>query len=247
MGSFDDSLPRGVRWPLQLTTFLVGPLFLAACAHDPPLPPQAPAPQVTNTAAALGKTAASPGPFAYRLPVSGAWVVTRTHYGATNDQAYALDLVVKAGTTAGVRVRKPMTVTANASNPSYGQPILADGPGVVVVVVDGVPENVPGVVNNYDFHGNFLIIDHENGEYSLMAHIIPGSFTVRTGQRVAPGTPLASCGNSGHSTGTHLHWQVMDNVNPSVAHGIAPRLQPYERNGAMTVEIPQSGDVLVGP
>lgn len=177
----------------------------------------------------------------------GVWSVARAHYGATNDQAYALDLAVKAPEV-GIRgARKAGGRLSNADYPSYGQPIVADGPGVVVVVVDGVPENTPGVVNKYDFHGNFLIIDHENGEYSLMAHLIPGSFKVRTGQRVAAGTPLGSCGNSGHSTGTHLHWQVMDNVNPSVARGLPPRLQPYERNGTMTVELPQNGDVLVGP
>ena len=33
--------------------------------------------------------------------------------------------------------------------------------------------------NVYDQHGNYVVIDHGNGEYSLFAHLIPGSIKVR--------------------------------------------------------------------
>ena len=113
------------------------------------------------------------------------------------------------------------------------------------IAVDGVPDNEPGTANKYDMHGNFVVIDHENGEYSLMAHFIPGSVKVRVGDRVAAGAELGLCGNSGHSTLPHLHWQVMDSVNASIARGIAPKLLPYERNEETSTELPQKGDTLL--
>jgi len=178
----------------------------------------------------------APGTVLYRLPVVGKWRVHRTHYGATNDQAYALDLVIDE--------RMPHS-KRNEDHPSYNQPIVADAPGVVVIAVDGLPDNQNGRVNRYDMHGNFVVIDHQNGEYSLFAHLIPGSLRVRKGMFVAAGTELGRCGNTGHSTAPHLHWQVMTDPDASAARAIMPRLVPYERNGVMSVDLPQKGDHLV--
>lgn len=205
------------------------------CGSDPAPPPQMPAP-------AMMRPAGPPTQFAYRLPIVGAWRVHRTHYGATNDQAYALDLSIASNRSMRIGGRG-----GNTGYPAYGQTIVADGPGVILVAVDGIPDNVPGTVNKYDQHGNYVIIDHENGEFSLMAHFIPGSLKVRAGQRVTAGTPLGQCGNSGMSTEPHIHWQVMDNANPNLARGLAPRMQPYQRNGVMSAEIPQANDALIGP
>jgi murein DD-endopeptidase MepM/ murein hydrolase activator NlpD len=172
----------------------------------------------------------------------GLWRVHRTHYGAKNDQAYALDLVAHGDDT---RARKGRP--SNADFPSYGKPVVADAPGVVVIAVDGVPDNEPGVVNKYDMHGNFVVIDHENGEFSLMAHLIPGTLTVRPGQRVEAGSQLGLCGNSGHTTIPHLHWQVMNHANASLAQGVPPRYLPYERNGDTTEALPDRGDTVESP
>lgn len=228
-----SSLRRAIR------AFCVAALALSApaCAkEDAARPPQLPPPQFVGARL-------PPGAVQYRLPVVGEWKVHRTHYGAKNDQAYALDLVLPMP---NLRAR-PGGRLINGDFPAYGKPIVADAPGVVAIVVDGVPDNDPGIVNKYDMHGNFVVIDHQNGEFSLMAHLIPGSVTVRPGQRVNAGSQLGLCGNSGHSTMPHLHWQVMDNVNASVARGLPPRLMPYERNGAQTVELPQGGDMLESP
>jgi murein DD-endopeptidase MepM/ murein hydrolase activator NlpD len=167
----------------------------------------------------------------------GTWRVHRTHYGAKNDQAYALDLVF-------IDERSRRRARTNQEFSCYNVPVVADAPGVVVIAVDGIPENEPGVPNRYDMHGNYVVIDHQNGEYSLMAHLIPGTLTVRAGQRVNAGSELGRCGNSGHSTMPHLHWQVMSHPNASVARGVVPRLLPYDRNGAPSTEMPQPGDLL---
>jgi murein DD-endopeptidase MepM/ murein hydrolase activator NlpD len=216
-------LARSSLLALALSTSL-----LAACGGGSAPPP--------NTA--VGQYAARPSSVSYRLPVQGTWRVHRTHYGARNDQAYALDLVLDTALPGRSRV--------NSDYPSYNQPIVADAPGIVVIAVDGVPDNTPGVVNKYDMHGNYVVIDHQNGEYSLMAHLIPGTVKVRPGQPVNAGSEIGRCGNSGHSTMPHLHWQVMTDANANVAQGVPPRLLPYERNGSQSVELPQKGDRLVG-
>lgn len=172
----------------------------------------------------------------YRLPFDGTWRVHRTHYDLRNDQAFAVDLVIDAD--------HPIRGGANTSYPSYGQPIVADGPGIVAIVVDGVPDNQPGVVNGYAAHGNYVVLDHRNGEYSLFAHLIPGSIRVRPGQVVGMGHELGRCGNSGHTTMPHLHWQVMDGPQPNLARARAIRLIGYERNGELSSARLERGDVV---
>lgn len=51
--------------------------------------------------------------------------------------------------------------------------------------------------------GSWLLIDHDNGLSSLYAHL--SSIVVKKGQRVAVGEVVALSGNSGISTGPHLH------------------------------------------
>ncbi len=224
-----------MRFEFHLLPLLSVFLFLTACGGEAQqAPPQTPA------------SIPPPGPSApvmYRLPVSGTWRVQNTHYGNRYDQAYAIDIVLPA--TAGKFFEN--RGQQNADWPGYGQPVVADAPGIVAIAVDGVPDNDPRSVNKYDMHGNYVVIDHQNGEYSLMAHLIPGSVRVRPGQVVAAGTELGRCGNSGHSTNPHLHWQVMDNVNAMRARGIIPRLLPYERNGEPSTELPNKGDFIQLP
>ncbi len=61
-------------------------------------------------------------------------------------------------------------------------------------------------------YGNYVTIDHGDGEFSHYGHLKTGTLQVRTGQRVEPGQPLAVVGNSGYTLGPgggyHLHVQV---------------------------------------
>ncbi|MBL8213455.1 MAG: peptidoglycan DD-metalloendopeptidase family protein [Bryobacterales bacterium] len=56
--------------------------------------------------------------------------------------------------------------------------------------------------------GNYITIQHDDGEYSHYGHLRSRSFKVRDGERVEQGQALALVGNSGYSFGTHLHVQV---------------------------------------
>ncbi len=81
----------------------------------------------------------------------------------------------------------------------------------------------PGVVSAHDrglgqtprsrTFGNYVTIDHGDGEYSHYAHLKARTFLVRTGDRVDAGQALAEAGNSGYSFGVHLHVHVTRSQN----------------------------------
>jgi murein DD-endopeptidase MepM/ murein hydrolase activator NlpD len=60
--------------------------------------------------------------------------------------------------------------------------------------------------------GNYITIDHGDGEYSHYAHLATGLFVVANGQRVEQGQALATAGNSGYTLGEgggyHVHVHV---------------------------------------
>ncbi len=75
-----------------------------------------------------------------------------------------------------------------------------------------------GVVTYADWmsgYGNYVVINHENGYETAYGHC--ASLDVKVGDRVAKGEVIAKMGNTGRSTGTHLHFEVRKNgkfVNP---------------------------------
>ena len=64
--------------------------------------------------------------------------------------------------------------------------------------------------------GNFVRILHDDGTMGVYLHLMRGSVAVREGQRVQTGALLARSGNTGNSTGAHLHFVVQRNVGLAV-------------------------------
>jgi murein DD-endopeptidase MepM/ murein hydrolase activator NlpD len=200
---------------------------------------------IGEVAARLRYRSGMPGPHdwrprgRYRLPVEGVWTVANggpdpetSHSWSLVGQRYALDLVVTdgAGRTAPPDVRRPEEYFA------WGRPILAAADGTVVAVRDGHHDSRGiGIIDPLarDPLGNFVVIEHAPGEYSLSAHLQCGSVTVRPGQRVQAGAVIGRCGHSGHSTEPHLHWQLMDRADFWRAASLPVRFAQYwrERDG----------------
>jgi murein DD-endopeptidase MepM/ murein hydrolase activator NlpD len=68
--------------------------------------------------------------------------------------------------------------------------------------------------------GNHLVVDIGEGCFAALAHLKRGSITVRSGEDIASGQPVAQVGNSGNSTEPHLHFQLMDGPHPATAAGL---------------------------
>lgn len=57
-------------------------------------------------------------------------------------------------------------------------------------------------------YGNYVVINHGNGYSTLYAHMLNNSVVVQPGQVVKQGQKLGIMGNTGRSTGTHLHFEL---------------------------------------
>jgi murein DD-endopeptidase MepM/ murein hydrolase activator NlpD len=102
----------------------------------------------------------------------------------------------------------------------YGQPVLAPAAGTVVWVQDGLPDNPPGQMDPAHATGNSLILDHGDGEYSLIAHLQPGSLRFKTGDHVEADAEIGRCGNSGNTSEPHVHYHLQDGPKPFDADGL---------------------------
>jgi murein DD-endopeptidase MepM/ murein hydrolase activator NlpD len=60
-------------------------------------------------------------------------------------------------------------------------------------------------------YGNAVVIKHGNGTYSQYAHL--SKVTVRIGQIVKTGQEIAKSGNTGNSSGPHLHFEIRTTPN----------------------------------
>ena len=93
---------------------------------------------------------------------------------------------------------------------AYGKPILSPADGIIVKVIDSVPDNEIGKMNPKQLTGNTVIIKTEIDEHILLAHFKNNSIEVKENDKVKKGDLLGLCGNSGNSSEPHLHLHVMD-------------------------------------
>ncbi|MCO7546308.1 peptidoglycan DD-metalloendopeptidase family protein [Stutzerimonas nitrititolerans] len=147
---------------------------------------------------ALGDPRLLPKPYRYPLPWRGGpFRLTQGANGKyshfTPKGRYAVDIAMPEGT-----------------------PIVAARGGMVV----RVENDQSGRGDNPS--GNFVRILHDDGTMGVYLHLMKGSVAVREGQRIDAGSRIARSGNTGNSTGPHLHFVVQRNV------GLAVESIPFE-------------------
>jgi LysM repeat protein len=72
-----------------------------------------------------------------------------------------------------------------------------------------VRASMAGTVTDTGFnssYGNYIVVSHEGGFQTLYGHL--KSFGVKVGQDVGQGQQIALMGNTGYSTGSHLHFSI---------------------------------------
>jgi peptidase M23-like protein len=109
----------------------------------------------------------------------------------------------------------------NSDYAGWGRAVLAPARGTIVYARNDVPDNAaPGVIDMaaleklpdqpWPLAGNVVVIEHDEEEFSLLAHMQKGSVRVKAGDHVEAGAVLGLLGNSGQSEVPHLHYNLMD-------------------------------------
>ncbi len=145
---------------------------------------------------------------------------------------------------------------------SYGKPIYAPGAGVVREAANDIPDNAfkdakatfiahPKLPQSKDPKdiGNYVLIDHQDGEFSLLVHMKSGSVRVKAGDRVAQGQQIGQIGFAGDSIFPHLHYSLMEGPEDTKSWGIPAYFSHFHRFlGAKSVAVGRgpvnSGDIL---
>jgi murein DD-endopeptidase MepM/ murein hydrolase activator NlpD len=205
---------------------------------------------------------------AFRFPLRGDWFVgagptLHSHHRWLTIEEFAYDIVKLGadGKTHGGDGSKFSDYYA------YGAPVLAAADGEVVETVSDVPEDLSAMRRPDETQdayrtrlmeeqgkrlsggvrgiaGNLIVIEHGNGEFSIYAHLQPGSVRVEKGQKVKAGDAIAALGSSGNSTEPHLHFQISDGPNVLKAAAIPARFVDIELPFELGPRPLQSGDLV---
>ncbi len=164
----------------------------------------------------------------YSLPFHGSWTVVNggidkasSHSWSIPTQRYAYDFLIidETGKTHAGADSTPDAYYC------YGKEILAPADGEVIEATCEHPDSLittDGQVDcsSHDIRGNYILLRHVKEEYSLLAHLKPGSLRVKPGDRVKRGQCIALCGNSGNSSEPHLHFQLQNGVSFFTSAGL---------------------------
>lgn len=120
----------------------------------------------------------------------------------------------------------------------FGTDVVAVADGSVSATFDGMPEQTPnkavtGLRGPRDYSGNHVSLQISPGVWAVYAHLQPGSIAVKTGDDVKMGQVIGKLGNSGNSTGPHLHFQLSDGPEITTSNSLPFSLDSYRLAGAV--------------
>ena len=114
-------------------------------------------------------------------------------------------------------VNGPVTSGVGWRVDPFGSGKLAFHRGIDIAVPVGTPVRATGkgkvvFAGERRGYGATVIVEHDNGDRTLYGH--NAAVTVRTGDTVDSGTVVASSGNTGRSTGPHVHYERIPGGRP---------------------------------
>ncbi|MBI3583117.1 MAG: M23 family metallopeptidase [Nitrospinae bacterium] len=95
------------------------------------------------------------------------------------------------------------------------------------------------------FAGNYVLIQGDSAA-AFLAHLRCGSVKVSTGQQVTSGQQIGEVGNAGMSLAPHLHFQLMNGIDPFTGNLIPAHFRRYERWNDNSWENVQNGRPVKG-
>ncbi len=87
-----------------------------------------------------------------------------------------------------------------------GSEVYAARDGIVVKIKSN--SNIGGYDKKYSAHGNYITLQHNDGTFSIYYHLKKDGVVVKIGDKVKRGTLIGYSGNTGYSSGPHLHFAV---------------------------------------
>lgn len=115
--------------------------------------------------------------------------------------------------------------------PVYGKEVLAIGDGEVIDCYHSFTLTTSWIwaerkvyIDEYGFLpaqcGNYVVLKHDNEEYSFYGHLETDSLTVKKGDKIKQGQVIGGVGTTGLSNCPHLHFQLMDGPDFLSARGL---------------------------
>jgi len=139
----------------------------------------------------------------------------------------------------------------NEQHYAFGADILAVADATVVIVQDGEPEQVPNVrlvpQKSTELAGNLVVLEVEPNVFAAYVHLQPGSITVKVGDKVTVGQQLAHLGNSGNSSGPHLHFGLLDQANLFTGRSLPFVLEQFTLVGNVNFETSTGDHLVIAP
>ena len=164
----------------------------------------------------LGSSVAVPDSYVYSLPYDeGATFRITQGYGGRfshkGSNEYALDWKMPEGT-----------------------PVRAARGGLVVKVKDDSDQGGGSI--DYDRYNNYVLIRHADGTLGHYCHLKKDGVKVHAGEMVEVGDIIALSGNTGFSSGPHLHFSVFKTKNGRERESIPVRFHTEKKDAVILVE-----------
>ena len=181
-------------WPSLPVTYLLEPRKRQLLTQLHAIDANAPMIRDLKSLRVPGDPHAIPDEVAYSLPIdeNSRWELGQEFNGEYShhdeQNRYAVDFIVPVGT-----------------------PVLAARAGVVMETIANYDTGGQNA-KIYADRANFIRILHDDGSMALYAHLKESGILVSTGQRVGLGEPIGYSGNTGFSSGPHLHFALQINT-----------------------------------
>ena len=155
----------------------------------------------------------------YWWPIGSAEVTTQNGVTFASGNPVASEITAFFAGNDDVHQGDHGAIDISNDNGVGGTNIIAAKDGVVIYPTDDSQTKYAdnGYIGNNDGggYGNYVVIEHSDGNYTYYGHMAQGSITVRAGDSVKQGQVIGKMGHSGNSTGVHLHFEVRSGGNTS--------------------------------
>ena len=158
---------------------------------------------------------------AYRIPFAAGRTVTVT-------QGYGGQATHRGASTYAVDFEAPV-----------GTPIYAARGGTVVAAESG--NDRVGYDKSFSRYANYILIEHEDHTFAEYAHLKQHGVVVAVGRQVRAGEHIGYSGNTGYSSGPHLHFEVLK--VDDAAKGSTMSIPVRMKSGDKIVTHPKMGDL----